>query len=256
LSSAGTFNIPAPSAPSGYAMAFDGVSILHSWTADPAYSYEIGDAGFTVIGRSRTGQWTELNPPSSRSITRYLRAIQYGANSSWTSSVTLTISAPAAPTSVSFDTANVTPFSIKVNIVKPVGVNRDWIKRTVVEVLKHSDSTVLSTLYFSGVAEAVDISGRFLDSNSRTIRVRATYEDFIGLGSSATTASPYTFIEIAAGDIDDDAIETRHISDDAIIAAHITDGILNTAHFAAGIRPVQIYTGSTTVLPALPDATN
>lgn len=255
LSAAGSFTIPIPTAPTTYNVAFDGYQLIHTWSPfNPAYSYEIGDASLNVIGSSRTSQWLEITTPNSRSVTRYVRSKQYGAVSSWypVGGFTLGLAAPPAPDSVNFDNANATPFDVPVTIAKPAALDRRFIRRTVVEILKSSDLSILRTMPFEGVAETVLVSGRFLNTNTRTVRVRAKYEDFFGSGAEAITIGSYTFTAIQSDDLGDDTIIERHLSDNSIISAHIQGGILNTAHFASSIRPVQIYSASTTVLPQLP----
>jgi hypothetical protein len=242
LSPAGTFTVPAPAAPSNYSVIFDGYQLIHSWTPVAGMSYEIGDSTFAVIGTSQTGQWLETTTPNARSVTRYLRAKQYGVPSSWTTGITLSLSAPSAPDSVSFVTSSATPFDVPVLIVKPTALDRRYVRRTVVEVLRDSDNTVLNTLNFEGIAESALISGRFANSTDKTIRVRAHYEDFFGAGASATTASSYTFP--AVGDTD--------IVDPYILGQQIRTGVVNTASFASSIRPIEIYSGVS--LPTLPNA--
>ncbi len=237
LSAAGTFNIPAPSIPVGYTMVFDGTSIIHAWTPEPAYSYDIGNVSFAVIGSSRTGQWIETSPPSSRSIVRYIRSNQYGAVSAWepVGGLTLSIPAPPSPTSVTFDTASATPFDINVLIQKPAGItDRRFIRYTVVEVLKNSDLSTVYTMTFEGLAESALISGRFSSAGLSTIKVKAHYVDFVGAGSTTTSSASYTF--------------------PTLVGTDLGNAILDTSHFASTIRPVQIYSASTTVLPTLPNS--
>lgn len=259
FSGIGTFTLTAPNAPTGYIVIFNGVELHHTWVgsagATPQYLYEISDGIPTVLATSGTTEWVETSPPASRSFIRQVRAKHFGIVSSWTST-TVNIPSPAAPTSVAFNTALATPFEVPVIITPNGSMNERQILRTKVEVMDSTGTSVLQTLYFSGVSRTAMISGRFLNAPNNIIKVRVTYVDFIGDGSSAITPDTYTFPAIGGTDIGNNTITGAHIQNDSITAAHIQNGVLTIAEFAAGIRPVQLYSSSTTSLPALPDSTN
>src|SRR5690606_17044288 len=105
------------------------------------------------------------------------------------------------PTSVVFNTGLATPFEVPVVITPDSGMNQRQILRTKVEVLNAAGTVVLQTLYFSGVSRTVNISGRFLNAPNNEIKVRVSFADFIGDGSSTTTTDTYTFAAIAGTDI-------------------------------------------------------
>lgn len=251
-----TFTLSPPDAPTGYNVVFNGTELLHSWVAPAGataqYTYEIADGTPTVLGISGTPQWTEGSPPASRSFTRQVRTKLFGVTSSWTST-TVNIPTPLAPTSVAFNTGLATPFDVPVVIAPNASMNERQILRTKVEVMDSAGTTVLQTLYFSGVARTVSISGRFLSAPNNVIKVRATFVDFIGDGSSAITPDTYTFSALGGTDIGNNTIGTAHIQNGAIIGAHIGNGVLTTAHFASSIRPIDVI--SATSLPVLPSTT-
>lgn len=256
LSPAGTFTLTAPSAPTSYSVIFNGAELLHTWvlaSATPQHTYDVADGTPTVLATVGTTAWTETSPPASRSFTRQVRSKLFGVNSTYTST-TVTIPTPNAPTSVSFDTATATPFDIVVLIVPNGAMNRRQIRRTTVEIRNSADSATLQTLVFDGIAESVTVSGRFLNAPNNVIKVRAFYSDFIGAGSTAITPDTYTFPAITGTDIGNSTITGTNINSNAINASHIQDGVITIAEFASTIRPVEIYTASTTSLPTLPNA--
>jgi hypothetical protein len=238
----GTFTLPTPPVVTGIVTTYDGYQMTYTWTFDPKYTYEIGNGSFAVIGQSDTGQWIETSVGAA-SFTRYIRAKWYGVAGAWSSAINITVAPPPAPTSVAFDLASATPFDVPVLIALPAGTDRRLIRQTVVEVLKASDNSVISTMPYDGVAESALISGHYATAATRTIKVRAYYVNAFTTGASTVTASSYTFP--AVGDTD--------ITDPYILGNQIHDGVINTAAFASTIRPVQLYSASTTALPVLPD---
>lgn len=255
FSPTGTFTLPPPSPPTSYNTVFTGAELLHSWVAPTGattqFSYEIADGVPTVLGTSSTTGWIESTVPASRSFTRQVRAKNFGITSTWVTT-TVSIPAPAAPTSVAFDLEGRTPFDVPVLIEPNASMNLRQIVRTVVEVTNSTGATILQTLYFSGVARTINVSGRFLDAPNNVIKVRARYQDFIDdTGGNTITTDTYTFPAIAGTDIGNNTIQGSHIlQNGSIIGAHIGGGILNTAHFATSIRPIEIYSGAS--LPTLP----
>lgn len=258
FSGIGTFTMVAPSAPTGYSVAFNGVELIHTWTAPTGataqYVYEIADGNATVLGTSGTTQWIESAPPSSRSFTRQVRSKLFGVPSASWVSTTVTIPIPAAPTAVAFVPSLATPFDVPVSITPDASMNERQIRSTKVDVMNAAGTVVLQTLYYTGVARTANVSGRFLNAPNNVIKVRAAFTDFIGDGSSTITPDTYTFPAITGGEIGNGTIGYTNIENGAIRANHIQNGIINTAAFAASIRPVIIFTGAS--LPILPDTYN
>lgn len=230
---------------------FTGLDTLTPYKAQ-VRSYLTGEGG--VLGSTQGVQWLEANPPSSRSFGRQVRSKLFGLVSDWVST-TVNIPAPLAPTSVAFDTVGATPFEVAVIITPNAAMNERQIHRTKVEVWNADVSVKLQEFFYTGVARTANISGRFLNAPNNEIKVRVAFIDYIGEGSFAVTPTSYTFASIDGTEISNNTITSAHIQDGAIIATHIENGIINTAHFASTIRPVQLYSASTTLLPTLPDAT-
>lgn len=261
FSSTQTLTITAPNDPTSYATAFNGTEVVHTWTAPTGatsqYIYEVADGASSVLATTGATTWVETTTPPSRSYTRKVRASLYGVTSNWVST-TVSIPAPDAPTNVTFNTGLATPFEIPIEITPNGSMNTRQIRTTRVDVMDSTGTTVLQTLNFAGVARSAIISGRFF-STETVIKARVTFVDMFGDGGSFTTSGTYTFTGIAGGDITNGTITSTQLGAGAVISATIANGVLTTAHFASSIRPVQLYSASTTDLPSrtsAPDNTN
>lgn len=183
----------------------------------------------------------QLPAGASRTQGYYIRAVDtYGNKGTVSALVSKTFAAPAAPT-VSVDATASYQQSFKLRI-NPGTVDPATVKRTVVHVRNNIAGTpLLYDLEYDGLAESAVILGR---STTPNVVVTAEYQDFFAAPYNVSGSVTYTFTQFLGTDIANNAIGVNHIQ----------DGILTTAKFASTIKPVQLYSASTTVLPTLPNA--
>lgn len=230
-SSAGSFTVTTPSVPTSYALAFDGYSLLHSWAAqdtDTTFGVDADGSGSpSIINGLKGTTWAEGSPGyGSRTLTRYLRSTRFGVSSAYTSAVSLTISAPSAPT-VAFDESRATPFVVPLTITVPGGLDRRYIRYTQIEIRNSANTTTLNTYTLDGVAETFQVSGRFLDAPNNVINARVAYIDAFGIGSYGTTGTSHTFPAIVGGtDIAAGTITARNL-----IVGGMSDNLLSNPSF-------------------------
>ncbi len=221
----GTVTITVPFdvsvSPSNTALVYDGTNLITSWYyADPSgYEFEVATAnnGTGILTKTGAQSFVESNfSTASRVLTRYVRSISpHGNVSVWIAAGPITVTAPGAPT-LSWGT--VYPFHAILNITPPVGINRQYIRRTVIETSDTSNFAVIqSTLRFDGMQETAEISGRF--ASTPTVYVRVYYEDAFGTGTTSSVTSQ-SFAALAGSDI--------------------ATGAISLTKFASGIEPVTI----------------
>lgn len=97
-----TFTMPTPLLPTGYNLAYAGATakLRHKWTAVEGITYELSSDQSAILWRGAGGAFDENVTLTLGTTTRYLRAVQYGIASAWTSA-TITLVPPDDPTSPS-----------------------------------------------------------------------------------------------------------------------------------------------------------
>jgi hypothetical protein len=77
------FTMPAPLAPTGFSLSFDGKRLTGTWSVVEGVTYEYSLDGVAVAWAGSAGQYTELAPVAAGTFNRYLRARRYGIASAW-----------------------------------------------------------------------------------------------------------------------------------------------------------------------------
>ncbi len=245
-----TFSFAAPSAVADYTFSLDQTFLTHKFTANAASErvayYEVAsDLSFTnIIWKGNTTTFSEKVTSSftSRTVTRHIRAVNIFGATSTVFTQTITFSPPAAPT-LSIDRDY--PSSKEIKIVGPTDTGP--IVNTVVEISTGTggsfSSNIIETRIIDGMESHQVVNGRVTTNTS--LYVKAYLKDvFTSIINDPQRSSELTltFTVFGSGDIG------------SLASSNLPDGILTAAMFASGIRPVQIFTTSTTTLPTLPDA--
>jgi hypothetical protein len=170
--------VPAPTAPTGYALAFDGAAagqqsyLNHRWTPVEGVTYELYDAGeTTLIWRGSGGAYDEpITATPSRSYTRKLRPLRLGIYNSFTSA-SVSVAAPTAP---ALAKGLETSYSLVVRITNGLtNAEKGQIKATVFELATDSGfASIVSTEKRPEYRSEVTLFG----APGQTYYVRARYE--------------------------------------------------------------------------------
>lgn len=218
-----------------YNFTYDGHFLNHTFTpltpASGVREYQIAtDAAFSNIVASGPVQpITELPSGMTRTVTRYLRAMDFARNYSPVSGpITKTFAALGAPTLTLKESY---PSSAAYSVVVPSNMRYGSDVKLIVQIATDTTFTnVIDEMTLDATTTRFVINGAA--SVRPTVYIRAYYLDAFGAGAFGfPTPSTYTFTKFSASDLQ--------------------DAIINTASFAAGLKPVIIVTNR----PTLPNAT-
>lgn len=245
-----TFTLSAPTAVAGFDFIPVGNQFVYSFTPN-ALSERIGqyevasDITFaTIIWRGNTSTFSLPIPtsPSTRTYTRYIRAVNiYGSNGPGTT-LAKTFSAPAAPT---LAVTRQLPSSAEVTITS--SIEHTLIKETRTQISTATgagfDAAIVQTVVEGGKQSRVIISGEI--SANATLYVKTYFADYFTDGVNDPQKSSIltcNFTQFQTGDLADNIITAVKLATGAVTAAKIAAGAVGVAGFAAGIEPVTIVT--------------
>lgn len=240
------FTITGPAPISGLAVNFDAASGLIRWNWTPSPSTDIEAVVLTDFAGVLPALVANKNASSisespTEGVTILRRNVTVVNTNGQSSSVVFATFAAPTPVTPTISLNRQYPSVADVNVVS--SNNFKAIKKTNIQVSTATgagfDAAIIQNLSEDGKQDRVSVFGKV--SANPDLYIKVYYTDVWGVDSGKSNELKLTFTTFGSGDIG------------SLAASNIPDGIITAAKFASGIRPVDIYTASTTALPTLPN---
>ncbi len=239
-----------PSAVAGYDFTRYKTSFIHTFSANSDSErisyYEISrNSSFTDIvwkGEGTRAEETIPTPYTTRTYSRYIRAVGLNGRVSTTTTVTKTFAAPVAPT-LSIDRDYPSSKEININSAELAATITD----TVIEISTATgggfNAGIIEDRVLEGKQDSATINGQVVQN--ATLYVKVYFRDVFTTALNDPNKSAdltCTFTQFVTGDILDAAITNAKLALNSVSAGNIAAGAVGIAKFAAGIEPVTLVT--------------